>query len=100
MILFDRLSLKQNIDGARNLVLKGERSITTACLDNVRVINGVADYVIGYDYSPGTMGRTNLESIFIVIEAKKGINLVQRTAQMAAYLGTLRIRLTMIIVLF
>jgi hypothetical protein len=100
MILFDRLSLKQGIDGARNLVLKGERTITTTCLDKTREINGVADYVMGYGYAPGIEENANLESTFIVIEAKKGITFVKGRAQVAAYLGTSRISLTMIDFLF
>jgi len=100
MILFDRLSLKQDLDGARNLVLKGERSITTACLDKAREITGIADYVMGYGYDPGIEGIANLEATFIVIEAKKGTTLAKGRAQVAAYLGTLRIRLTMMIFQF
>jgi hypothetical protein len=100
MILFDRLSLKQGIDGARKLVLKGERSITTACLDKVRVISGIADYVIGYGYAPGIEGSVNLESTFIVIGAKKGATFMKGRAQVAACLGKSRIRLAMVEVLF
>ena len=98
MILFDRLSLKQDIDGARNLVLRGERTITTACLNKTREIAGIADYVMGYDFAPGIEGSANLESTFIVIEAKKGTTFAKGRAQVAAYLGMSR--LTMIIVLF
>ena len=88
MILFDRLSLKQDIDGARKLILKAERSITTACRDKVREIAGIADYVMGYGYAPGTEGNTNLESTFVVIEAKKRSTFAKGEAQVAAYLGT------------
>ena len=87
MILFDRLSLKQDVDSARNLILKAERSITTACLDKVREITGIADYVMGYGYAPGIEGNTNLESTFIVIEAKKGSTFAKGRAQVAAYLS-------------
>jgi hypothetical protein len=82
--------LKQDIDGARNLVLKGVRTITTACLDKTREISGVADYVMGYGYAPGIEGMVNLESTYIVIEAKKGSTFGQGRAQVAAYLGTFR----------
>ena len=98
MILFDRLSLKQDIDGARNLVLKGERTITTTCLGKTREITGVADYVMGYGFGPGTENNANLESTFIVIEAKKGTTFAKGRAQVAAYLGMSR--LTMTVVLF
>ena len=96
MILFDRLSLKQNIDGARNLVLKGERTIKTTCLDNKREITGIADYVMGY---AGHENNANLESTFIVIKAKKETTLQKGRAQLAAYLG-MSIRLMMIFILF
>jgi hypothetical protein len=88
MILFDRLSLQQHEDSARKLVLKGERQITTAVLDKQRIISGVADYVLGYDYAPGVGSNVNLESTLIVIEAKKGTILPKGRAQVAAYLGT------------
>lgn len=100
MILFDRLSLKQDIDGARKLVLKGERTIRTACLDKIREITGIADYVMGYGYAPGIEGHANLESTFIVIQIKKEAAIAEGKAQMAVYLGTLRIRLIITVVLF
>ena|SRR5882762_11860791 len=100
MILFDRLSLKQGIDGARNLVLKGEQTITTACVGKKREISGIADYVMGYDYAPGIRKRADLESTLIVVEAKKGTTFAKGRAQVAAYLGTSRIRLVMMVVLF
>jgi hypothetical protein len=96
LILFDRLSLKQDVDGARNLVLKGERTITTACLDKIREITGVADYVMGYSHSSGLEDSANLESTLIIIEAKKETTLSKGRAKVAAYLGTSRIRLTVI----
>lgn len=88
MILFDRLSLKQDINSARNLILKAKQSITTACLDNVREITGIADYAMGYSYAPRIEGNANLESTFIVIEAKRGSTFAKGRAQLAAYLGT------------
>src|SRR5437667_12802366 len=100
MILFDRLSLKQDIDGARKLILKGERTITTACLDKTREITGIAHYVMGYGYAPGIEEHANLESTFIVIETKKGTTFTKGIAQVAAYLGTSRIRLAIMVVLF
>jgi hypothetical protein len=100
MILFDRLSLKQDIDSARKLVLKGKRTITTACLDKARMITGLADYVMGYGYALGIGENVNLESMFIVIEAKKGTTFAKGRAQVAAYLSKSRIRLAMVEVLF
>lgn len=73
MILCDWLSLKQDNDGARSIILKGERNITTACLDKKkkREISGTADYVMGYGNAPGLEDKANPESTFVVIEAKK-----------------------------
>jgi len=87
MILFDRLSLKQDIDSARKLVLKGKRTITTACLDKARMITGLADYVMGYGCTLGIGENVNLESMFIVIEAKKGTTFAKGRAQVAACLA-------------
>lgn len=57
------------MDGARNLVLKGEHPVTTTCLGNQKV-TGIADYMIGYCHAASTGDKTILESIYVVIEAK------------------------------
>lgn len=87
MILFDRLSLKQDVAGARNLVIKGEKAITTACVGKAREISGIADYVLGYCFDPAHGSTSNLESTFIVVEAKKGTTFSKGRAQVAAYLA-------------
>jgi len=69
MPLLDRLLLKQDIESARTLILKGERSITTTCLDKTCKITGIADYVIGYGHAQGLGNDSNLESTFLVIGA-------------------------------
>jgi len=46
LILFGRLSLKEEATGARNLVLKGEKAITTTCMGKLREINGIATYLM------------------------------------------------------
>ncbi|KAN0070826.1 hypothetical protein V8E54_010991 [Elaphomyces granulatus] len=48
LILFDRVSLKEDATGARNLVLKEGRTMTVACISKAKEISGVADYVLGY----------------------------------------------------
>lgn len=88
MILFDRLSLQQNEHGARNLIFLRERPITATVLDKKRMISGVADYVIGYDYASCDGSNVNLEYTLVVIEAKKGTILPKGRAQVAVYLGT------------
>lgn len=47
LILFDRLSRKQEVEDARNLVLKGDQAIKTTCLGG-QAICGVADCAVGY----------------------------------------------------
>lgn len=99
LILFDRLLFKQDVDGARKLVLKGKQNITTTCLDRRKVINGTAHYVIGYGYAAGQGDYSSLESTYVVIEAKKPITLAKGLAQVAAYLGTLKKILLMRLIL-
>jgi hypothetical protein len=73
------------MDGARNLVLKAERPITTPCTDQKQERSGIADYVMSYD------NDTNLESSFVVVEAKRMITFSTGPPQVATYLGTSRI---------
>jgi hypothetical protein len=70
------------MDGARNLVLKAERPITTPCTDQKKEISGIADYVMSYD------NDTNLESSFVVVEAKKMTTFSTGPPQVRTYLGT------------
>lgn len=86
LLLFDWLSLKQNVDGARNLVLKGEHPITTTCLGD-RKINGIADYVIEYCHAASTGDETILESIYVVIEARRRYKTDNGILQMIFYLS-------------
>ena len=86
LILFDRLSLKQEDEGARNLVLKRGQTITTPCLGN-QMVCGVADYALGYCHA-ASFGRASiLESITIVIEAKQRERLEQGIPRMILYLS-------------
>lgn len=74
------------MDGARNLVLNGEHPITTTCLGDQKV-NGIANYVIGYCHAASTGDETILESIYVVIEAKRRYNTEVGIPQMILYLS-------------
>ena len=74
------------MDGARNLVLKGEHPITTTCLGD-RKVNGIADYVIGYCHTASTGDATILESIYVVIEARRRYKTDNGIPQMIFYLS-------------
>lgn len=74
------------MDGARNLVLNGEHPIITTCRGDQKV-NGIADYVIGYCHSASTGDKTILESISVVIEAKRRFKTNTGVPQMILYLS-------------
>ena len=75
-------------------MLKGKRTITVACISKAKEISGVADYVLGY---PAQQDASNLESTFIVVEAKKGSTFSKGMAQVAAYLGMSRLLVTVVL---
>jgi len=52
--------------------------------------------VLGYGCAQGLDDDANLESTFIVVEAKKKSTLLKAEAQAAAYLGMLRMGLVII----
>lgn len=74
------------MDSARDLVLKGEHPVATTCLGDQRVC-GVADYVIGYCHAASTGRDSILESISVVIEAKRRYKTDQGIPQMILYLS-------------
>jgi hypothetical protein len=87
LVLFDRLSAHQEILGARQLSLKGERSIVARCLEPQHVVSGDADYVLGYDFKHPHATKAQFESSMIVVEAKKNITFAGGIAQAAIYMG-------------
>jgi hypothetical protein len=87
LVLFDRLSAHQETLAARQLSLKGERSIVARCLEPQRVVSGDADYVLGYDFMHPHATKSQFESSMIVVEAKKNITFAAGIAQAAIYMG-------------
>jgi len=79
------MTLIDDQDAARNLLVVGEQHIETRCLDSSTIISGTADYVLGYPYSNGD--GLGLESMYIAIEAKKAATMSKAVHQLAAYLG-------------
>lgn len=76
----------QDVDGARNLVLKGEFPVATTCLGGQK-FNGIADYVIGYCHAASTGDETILESIYVVVEARQRYKTDSGIPQMILYLS-------------
>lgn len=87
LILFDRLSLHQNKDTTRNLVLKGKQLVVTDCQGNNIQVSGVADYILGYCHAGDTGISTNFEATSIVIEAKRPETMSQGIPQIILYLA-------------
>jgi hypothetical protein len=84
MVLFERLSAHQEHEALRNLVLQAGKPIVSYLPNPNEAICGDVDYQLGY----WTENGQALESVMVVVEAKKDTTLDSGLAQCAAYLGT------------